>query len=82
MTSLISASRFRVQSPPPPFTIHAIVGNMFVPAGTGKSVADGFYVLIKPLKPGSHRLLFSGTVPLSDGSTFVINTNYSVKVGR
>jgi hypothetical protein len=44
-------SRFRVQSPPPPFTIHAIVGNSFVPAGTGTSVADGFYVLIKPLTP-------------------------------
>ena len=26
-------SRFRVQSPPPPFTIHAIDGNSFLPAG-------------------------------------------------
>lgn len=75
-------SRFRVQSPPPPFTINAIVGNSFVPAGTGQSVADGFYVLIKPLTPGSHRLLFSGTITFADGSSFVINTDYSVNVGH
>jgi hypothetical protein len=75
-------SRFRVQSPPPPFPICAIIGNIFGPAGTGKSVADGFYVLIKPLKPGSHRLLFSGTVTFANGSTFVIDTKYNVKVGQ
>ena len=75
-------SRFRVQSPPPPFTLHAIDGNSFVPAGTGKAVADGFYVLIRPLTPGSHHLLLSGTVSFNNGSTFVINTDYSVNVGR
>ena len=75
-------STFRVQSPPPPFTINAIVGNSFVPAGTGTSVADGFYVLIRPLTPGSHRLLFSGTITFADGSTFVINTDYSLTVGH
>jgi hypothetical protein len=75
-------STFRVQSPPPPFTINAIVGNSFVPAGTGTSVADGFYVLIRPLTPGSHRLLFSGTITFADGSTFVINTDYSINVGH
>jgi hypothetical protein len=75
-------STFRVQSPPPPFTINAIVGNSFVPAGTGMSVADGFYVLIKPLTPGSHRLLFSGTITFADGTTFVINTDYSITVGH
>jgi hypothetical protein len=75
-------SAFRVQSPPPPFTINAIVGNSFVPAGTGTSVADGFYVLVRPLTPGSHRLLFSGTITFADGSTFVINTDYRVTVGH
>jgi hypothetical protein len=75
-------SRFRVQSPQPPFTIDAIVGNSFVPAGTGTSVADGFYVLIRPLTSGSHRLLFSGTITFADGSTFVINTDYSLTVGH
>jgi hypothetical protein len=75
-------SRFRVQSPPPPFTLQAIDGNSFVPAGTGKAVADGFYVLIRPLTPGSHHLLFSGTVSFNNGSTFVINTDYGVNVGR
>ena len=75
-------SRFRVQSPQPPFTIDAIVGNSFVPAGTGTSVADGFYVLIRPLTPGSHRLLFSGTISFPGGSTFVINTDYSLTVGH
>ena len=74
-------SRFRVQSPQPPFTIDAIVGNSFVPAGTGTSVADGFYVLIRPLTPGSHHLLLSGTVSFNNG-TFVINTDYSINVGR
>jgi hypothetical protein len=74
-------SRFRVQSPPPPFTIHAIDGNsLFIPPGTGTSVADGFYVLLKPLTPGSHRLLFGGTVILAGIGTFVFNADYSLTV--
>jgi hypothetical protein len=39
-------------------------------------------VLIRPLTPGSHRLLFSGTITFTDGSTFVINTDYRVTVGH
>jgi len=74
-------SRFRVQSPPRRSpSCHR--RNSFVPAGTGTAVADGFYVLIRPLTTGSHRLLFSGTVSFNNGSTFVINTDYSVNVGR
>jgi hypothetical protein len=38
-------------------------------------------ILIKPLTPGSHRLPFSGTVTFNNGR-FVINTDYSVNVGR
>jgi hypothetical protein len=76
-----SQSRFRVQSPPPPFAVDAVDPNILVPPGTGTSVADGIYVLLKPLRPGRHRLVFSGTVT-SDGKTYRFGANYSVTVGQ
>jgi len=50
--------------------------------GTGTLVAEGLYVLDWTLTTGSHRLLFSGTITFADGSTFVINTDYSLTVGH
>jgi len=51
--------RFRVHSPVFQFT--AAPGNVFgIPAGTTRSVADGYWVLIRPLSPGTHTISFGG----------------------
>jgi hypothetical protein len=51
--------RFRVHSPVFQFT--AAPGNVFgIPAGTTRSVADGYWVLIRPLSPGTHIISFGG----------------------
>jgi hypothetical protein len=55
-------SRFRVHSQVFHFT--AAEGNAFgVPAGTTRSVADGYWALIGPLAPGQHIVSFGGTYP-------------------
>jgi hypothetical protein len=55
-------SRFRVHSQVFHFT--AADGNAFgVPAGTTRSVADGYWALIGPLAPGQHIVSFGGTYP-------------------
>jgi hypothetical protein len=65
--------RFRVQSPVFQFT--AAEGNVFgVPAGTTRSVADGFWVLIRPLSPGTHTISFGGAYPPGPFTTFVTYT--------
>ena len=65
--------RFRVRSPVFRFT--AAEGNVFgVPAGTTRSVADGYWVLIRPLSPGSHTISFGGAFPPGRFTTFVTYT--------
>lgn len=65
--------RFRVHSPVFQFT--AAQGNVFgVPAGTTRSVADGYWVLIRPLSPGTHTVSFGGAFPPGGFTTFVTYT--------
>jgi hypothetical protein len=65
--------RFRVHSPVFQFT--AAEGNVFgVPAGTTRSVADGYWVLIRPLSPGTHTISFGGAFPPGGFTTFVTYT--------
>jgi hypothetical protein len=60
--AIADLQRFRVQSPVFQFT--AAEGNVFgVPAGTTRSVADGYWVLIRPLSPGTHTISFGGAFP-------------------
>jgi len=51
-------------SPAPPFPLDWVAGNPFgIDPGPTVSVADGFYVLLRPLTPGHHRLAFTGSEP-------------------
>ena len=71
--AIADLQRFRVQSPVFQFT--AAEGNVFgVPAGTTRSVADGFWVLIRPLSPGTHTISFGGAYPPGPFTTFVTYT--------
>jgi hypothetical protein len=49
----------RVQSPL--FNLTFPVNNIFgIPTGSTQSVADGYYVFLKPLSPGKHDISFKG----------------------
>jgi hypothetical protein len=55
-------TRLRVHSQVFQFT--AATNNAFgVPAGTSRSVADGYWALIGPLAPGDHTISFGGSLP-------------------
>jgi hypothetical protein len=52
----------------------------FVPEGTyAPAVADGFFLLLAPLKPGPHTITFGGT-GLFLGGTFTQNITYHLEV--
>jgi hypothetical protein len=78
----VSQGRFRFQSRL--FTIKFAPNNGFYPdgsvAGTGKAVADGFWVLIKPLPKGQHTIDFQGTLVFEDGSVFQVTVHYALTV--
>jgi hypothetical protein len=62
--------RLRVASPV--FSFTAVPGNVFgVPSGTTRSVADGYWALIRPLPPGTHTVTFGGRYPPGSFSTSV-----------
>jgi hypothetical protein len=65
--------RFRVHSQVFQFT--AAEGNVFgIPAGTTRSVADGYWALIRPLPPGTHTVSFGGAFPPGGFTTLVTYT--------
>ena len=42
-----------------------------VPAGTTRSVADGYWALIRRLSPGTHTVSFGGALPVGYGNAFM-----------
>ena len=54
-------------------------------AGPGhKAVSDGYWIMLKPLPPGPHTLVFSGTEAFpsdSCGPTFMVTVTYYLTVG-
>ncbi len=76
----VSEGRFRFQSPL--FTITFAPNNGFdVMPGTGKAVADGFWVLVKPLSAGQHTIDFHGTAPFPEFDfTFEVDVHYDLTV--
>src|SRR5450631_2228502 len=74
-----NVGRFRFVSPL--FQISFAPNNAFgVNAGTGKSVADGFWVLVKPLKTGNHTIDFHGRAVFPGSPPFDIDLHYKLKV--
>jgi hypothetical protein len=66
----------------PEFTFTAIAGNPFgVPAGKSESVADGFWIMLKPLREGVHWIHFHAKVPFPElNFTFEITVTYKVTI--
>ena len=71
--------QYRVDSPAGGFTLNAVENNpVGIPAGSGTAVQDGFWILLKPLKPGEHVISFSGAfdetlVPGQFGATYILD---------
>jgi hypothetical protein len=71
-------ARFRFDSPL--FTITFAPNNGFgAPAGTGSAVADGYWVLVKPLAVGKHTIDFRGKAVFPDFK-FKVRVHYSLTV--
>ena len=59
--------QYRIDSPAGGFEFTAVENNpVFIPAGNGTGVSDGFWILLKPLKPGEHTITFSGALDFRD----------------
>jgi hypothetical protein len=77
--------QYRVDSPAGGFTLTAVDNNpVGIPPGNGTAVQDGFWILLKPLKPGEHVISFSGAfdetlVPGEFGATYILDIQPSEK---
>jgi hypothetical protein len=77
--------QYRIDSPSGGFNFTAVLGNpVFIPAGNGTGVSDGFWILLKPLKPGDHTITFSGKLDWRDvpniGMIFEFGATYFLEV--
>lgn len=73
----IDLSHARVQSPP--FKLNVIEDDVFGLQGSGTtiSVADGYWVLLRPLSVGDHLLHFKGAI---ESFNFEVEVTYHLKV--
>lgn len=72
----VPATAFRFQSTA--YTLTAVDGNPFgVPTGTGLSVADGYYLLLRPLPAGFHTVDVHADLPALN---LFITTHYTFNV--
>ena len=59
--------QYRIDSPSGGFQFTAVEDNpVGIPPGNGTGVSDGFWILLKPLKPGEHTITFSGKINFTD----------------
>jgi hypothetical protein len=70
---------FRVQSPVFGLTLPAdnILG---VNPGTGSSVSDGYWLMLKPLARGNHTIHFEGELVSGPAAGFAVNVTYHLTV--
>ena len=80
---VIDPEQYRIDSPAGGFNITAVLGNpVSIPPGNGTGVADGFWILLKPFKPGEHTISFSGNLTFADGSVSEIGATYFLDVHK
>ncbi len=80
---------FSYTLPPPPDNVIFKVFGVSIPGDCGTTsstvapaVADGFYIMLTPLTPGSHRINFGGTIPATDTvPAFTLDVTYNLTVG-
>jgi hypothetical protein len=73
-------SDHRVQSPVFLITYptKAIFG---LPAGTSTpNLADGYWILLKPLSPGKHTIHFEAVANAGSGGSFAVDVTYNLTV--
>jgi hypothetical protein len=72
--------QYRIDSPAGGFEFTAVENNpVGIPAGNGTGVSDGFWILLKPLKPGEHTITFSGKIDIS-GKPFEVGATYFLEI--
>jgi hypothetical protein len=73
---------FRVATPDFAFTVpDGNIANIPTDVShSGKSSADGYYLMLTPLPPGTHTIHFTGTIP-PFGYTLVTDYTLTVKAG-
>ena len=65
------------------FTGDSSLAAVFDPCITGtpqSGVADGYWIMLKPLTPGPHTLVIRATLDFGGGATFQIDTTYDLTV--
>jgi len=72
--------QYRIDSPAGGFEFTAVENNpLSIPPGNGTGVSDGFWILLKPLKPGEHTITFSGKIDIS-GKPFEVGATYFLEI--
>ena len=80
---VIDPEQYRIDSPAGGFEFTAVLGNpVSIPPGNGTGVSDGFWILLKPFKPGEHTISFSGNITFADGSVSEIGATYFLDVHK
>lgn len=82
---LQNVDMYRVQSPPPSFTIDLPDNNIFGVPGpvSGSAVSDGFWILLAPLSKGEHIIQFRGVLSFPEPElnfTFETEVTYHLTV--
>lgn len=80
--SIQNISKYNVQSPI--FDVTLPENNVFgAPAGPTKAVSGGWWVLLRPLPPGDHQIIFGGSVidnPTTGTQGFAVEATYNLNV--
>jgi hypothetical protein len=80
---VIDPEQYRVDSPAGGFELSAVEDNpVGIPEGNGTGVQDGFWILLKPLKPGEHTITFSGKITSTGtdaGATYFLDVKQAEK---
>ena len=80
---VIDPEQYRIDSPAGGFEFTAAPDNpVSIPPGNGTGVSDGFWILLKPFKPGEHTISFSGNLTFADGSVSQIGATYFLDVHK
>jgi hypothetical protein len=76
-----SLRRFRVESPPFDFKMPAQNNILFLPGVTsGRSTSDGYWLMLKPLSPGTHVIHFEAAFVSGPGAGFSQDVTYVLTV--
>ena len=83
---VIDLRAYRAQSPPGGFVFTNLEGSLFwdpdgFPAGDyPNSAADGYWLLLEPLSPGSHTISFGGVIGDPAEPDFELSVTYAINV--